>query len=109
MASLLSFKKVSKGFGNIKALDDISFDIKSGEFVFLTGPSGAGKTTILRLILREFLPSSGEVVFDSQKLSEVKNRDIPFIRRKMGVVFQDLKVLYERKLRENVEVALAVI
>ena len=109
MATMLSFKKVSKNFGNIKALDDVSFDIKPAEFVFLIGPSGAGKTTIMRLILRELLPSKGEIIFDGHKLSELKKGDIPQIRRKIGVVFQDYKVLYERTVRENVEVALAVI
>lgn len=106
---MLSFKKVSKSFGNISALNDLNFDIDKGEFVFVTGPSGAGKTTLLKLILREYLPDSGEINLDGTDITKLPNKDIPYLRRNIGVVFQDFKVLNDRTLRENVEVALAVI
>ena len=106
---MLKIKNLSKSFGDIKALDDISFDIEDGEFVFITGPSGAGKTTLLRLILRDLLPDSGEIYFDDKNIIDLKPKEIPQFRQQIGVVFQDYKILPERTLRENVEVALAVI
>jgi len=106
---MLSFKSVSKVFGDIKALEGISFDIKDGEFVFVTGPSGSGKTTILKLILKEYIPDSGEILFKGKKLSEILSKELPYLRQKIGVVFQDMKVLPERTVRENVEVGLAVV
>jgi len=106
---MLSFKSVSKSFGDIKALKNASFEVKKGEFLFITGPSGAGKTTILKLILKEYLADSGEIVFNDKDLSEVTSKELPFLRQKIGVVFQDMKVLPERTVRENVEVGLAVL
>lgn len=106
---MLKVDRVSKTFGEINALDDVSFQINDGEFVFLTGPSGAGKTTLLRLVLREFFPDSGEIVLDDVDITKLKRKEIPQLRQKIGVVFQDFKVLPERTVRENVEVALAVI
>lgn len=105
---MIVFKNVTKNFGSINALNDVTFEIKDGEFVFLTGPSGAGKTTILKMILRETLPDSGEVLFDNTDVSQISNKDVPQLRQQMGIVFQDFKVLSERTVTENVEVALAV-
>jgi len=105
---MIKFKNVTKKFGDISALSNVTFEIENGEFVFITGPSGAGKTTLIKLILREILPDSGEVIFDGINLTQLPEKEIPEIRRKMGTVFQDFKVLPERTLRENVEVALAV-
>lgn len=105
---ILEFKNVTKSFGRIKALDDVSFKVEEGEFVFVVGPSGAGKTTLLRLIMGEIRPTAGEIVFDGKNIANLKNSEIPLHRQKMGVVFQDFKILSERTVRENVEVALAV-
>lgn len=105
---LLTFKNVSKSFGSIKALDDISFSIDEGEFVFITGKSGAGKTTLLRLLMREVKPTSGEIIFDGEDIHNLKSKKIPELRRKMGVVFQDFRLLGEKTVRENIELALAV-
>jgi len=105
---MIQFENVTKNFGSINALDNVSFEIKAGEFVFLTGPSGAGKTTILKMILRDQLPDSGKVLFDNTDITELAAKDIPFLRQQMGIVFQDFKVLSERTANENVEVALAV-
>jgi len=105
---MIKLKNVTKKFGDITALSDVSFEVDKGEFVFITGPSGAGKTTILKLILREVLPDNGKVIFDGVDVTEASKKEIPQIRQKIGVVFQDFKVLPERTLRENVEVALAV-
>ncbi len=105
---MIRFDNVTKNFGSINALENASFDVKDGEFVFLTGPSGAGKTTILKLILREMLPDQGKVMFDDTDLSQLSQKDVPFLRQQMGIVFQDFKVIPERTVTENVEVALAV-
>lgn len=106
---LISFKKVTKRYGETVALDDLSFDIKKGEFVFITGHSGAGKTTILKLILGEIVPSKGEVVVDGVNVSALTEKELPFYRQKIGTIFQDFKVLSERTVYENIAVALAVI
>src|SRR3989344_633476 len=105
---MIRFKNVTKKFGDITALSNVSFEVDKGEFVFITGPSGAGKTTALKLILREILPDEGKIIFDGMDVTEASKKEIPQIRQKIGVVFQDFKVLPERTLRENVEVALAV-
>lgn len=106
---MVNFKNVSKRFGSTKALDDVSFEIEKGEFVFITGPSGAGKSTILRLILGEISADSGSVSVDGTDVRNIKSNDMPIYRQKIGTVFQDFKVLHERTVAENVEVALAVI
>ena len=106
---MLELEKVTKTFGEIEALKDINFEVADSEFVFITGASGAGKTTLLRLILRELLPDSGKIELNKEDISKLPSKEIPRLRQKIGVVFQDYKVLSERTLRENVEVALAVI
>lgn len=106
---MLKVENVTKRFGDIHALEDITFDVEPGEFVFLTGPSGAGKTTVLRMILRELTPDSGSIWLEDTDIVTLKNKEIPKLRQQIGVVFQDFKVLPYRTVRENVEVALAVI
>lgn len=105
---MIKFENVSKSFGSIVALSNVSFEVKDGEFVFLTGPSGAGKTTILKMILHEVLPDSGKVIFDEDDITKISEKSVPVLRQKLGIVFQDYKVLPERTVSENVEVALAV-
>lgn len=105
---ILEFKNVSKSFGKIKALDNVSFKVDEGEFVFVVGPSGAGKTTLLRLILGEIKPTSGEIILAGKNIANLKNSELPEHRQRIGVVFQDFKILPDRTVRENVEVALAV-
>jgi len=107
--NIIQFNKVTKKFGSVLALSDISFEVKDGEFVFITGPSGAGKTTILKLILGEISPDAGKVSVDGFDVKSLRERDLPLFRQKIGIVFQDFKVLSERTVAENVEVALAVI
>lgn len=103
---MIVFEKVTKKFGEITALQDVSFDIDKGEFVFLTGPSGAGKTTIIKLILGEYLPTSGEIIADSEKVHEIPRRKLYLWRRKVGVVFQDYKLFGDRTVWENVALPL---
>ena len=106
---MLEFKNVTKSFGEIVALKNLSFKVNDGEFIFISGPSGAGKTTLLRLILREILPDEGEIVIDERDITKISRSDVPRLRQNIGTVFQDFKVLPERTVRENIEVALAVI
>jgi len=106
---IIQFKKATKRFGGLAALDNVSFEVKKGEFVFITGPSGAGKTTILKMILGELVPDSGEVIVDGTDVRTIDSKELPYFRQKIGTVFQDFKVLHERTVGENVEVALAVI
>ena len=99
---IIHFKGVTKKFGSQVALDNVSFDVKKGEFVFLTGPSGAGKTTILKLILGQLSADSGEVIVDGFNVMGLESKDIPGFRQRIGTIFQDFKVLPERTIAENV-------
>lgn len=106
---MIKFSQVSKKFGKIVALNDVSFEIKPGEFIFITGPSGAGKTTLIRLILKEFVPSEGKIEIDKQDLAGLSSKKIPELRRKIGVVFQDFKLLPDRTVFENAVLPLEVV
>ena len=90
------------------ALQNINFSIQKGEFVFLTGPSGAGKTTLLRLIYGALTPTRGQVLIDGQNVSRLTTAQLPFLRRTIGVVFQDFKLLQNRTVFENVAITLEV-
>ncbi|RII30522.1 MAG: cell division ATP-binding protein FtsE [Geobacter sp.] len=91
------------------ALNGISLRIEKGEFVFLTGPSGAGKTTLLRLLYGALTPTQGQVLIDGQNISRMAPSQIPFLRRSIGVVFQDFKLLPNRTVLENVAITLEVL
>lgn len=105
---MITFEKVTKKFGSIVALEDVSFEIEEGEFAFITGPSGAGKTTVIKLLLRQLKPDSGRILIDGKDILTIKSRDIPFYRRKVGVVFQDFKLLPDMTVYENIALALQV-
>jgi cell division transport system ATP-binding protein len=106
---MIIFQKVSKKFPDgTLALDQVSFQINPKEFVFFIGPSGAGKTTIMRLLRREILPSQGSVIFQDKNVSELERKEIPPLRRKIGMCFQDFKLLYDRTVFENVAIALEI-
>ena len=106
---MIKVVSVTKRFGEVSAVEEISFEVEEGEFVFIMGPSGAGKTTLLKLLLREYLPEKGQIFFDKVDITQLKDKEIPSFRQKIGVVFQDYKLLSERTVREKVEVPLAVI
>lgn len=91
------------------ALNDVSFAVGKGEFVFLTGPSGAGKSSILKLIYMEELPTRGDVWVSGTRARGIKHRDVSLLRRKLGVVFQDFRLLEDRTIEQNVAFALDVI
>ncbi len=106
---MILFQSVSKKYGQTLALDNISIEIKQGEFVFLVGPSGAGKSTLLRILTREVLPSMGKVFINNIDIARLKTKDVPNLRRKVGIVFQDFKLLDDRTVFENVALALEVL
>jgi cell division transport system ATP-binding protein len=106
---MICFDKVSKQFRTgVFALSDISFEIEKGEFIFLVGPTGSGKTTIFRLLTREILPSSGGITIDNWDVIKLPKSKIPHLRKKIGVVFQDLKLLMDRTTFENIMLPLEV-
>lgn len=106
---MINFQNVSKKYGSSLAIDDVSLEIKQGEFVFLVGPSGAGKSSLLRILTKEILPSSGKVFINNIDITKLHSKDIPSLRRKVGIVFQDFKLLDDRTVFENVALALEVL
>lgn len=94
--------------GEKKALDNVSFKIPKGEFVYITGESGAGKTTLLRLFYADILPSRGIVLISNKDISNITKKSTPFLRRNIGVIFQDFKLLENKTVYENVKLALEV-
>ncbi len=106
---MIEFNEVSKVYDNgIVALNNITLRIEKGEFVFLIGPSGAGKSTFLKMIFHEERPTSGQVFIDSRDITALRRHEIPYLRRNIGVVFQDFKLLSDRTVGENVGFALQV-
>ncbi|MFC1646926.1 cell division ATP-binding protein FtsE [Patescibacteria group bacterium] len=107
---MIKFDHVTKKYGlDTYALDDIDVEIKSGEFVFLIGPSGAGKTTLLRLLLRDVVPSQGKVFVDDIEVQKLPIKKVHLLRRKVGMVFQDFKILSDRTVFENVAIGLEIL
>lgn len=107
---MILFDSVSKTYGrNMTAVENINFKIEDGEFVFLVGPSGAGKTTILRLINKELTPSAGSVFVDDWEVNRLPKSKVPFLRRKVAFIFQDFKLLADRTVAENVAVSLEIL
>lgn len=108
---MIEFVNVTKQYddaGNI-ALENANFKIENGEFVFLVGSSGAGKTTITKLLMRETNATEGQVFLDGIDVTALPDKEIPYLRRKMGVVFQDFRLLEDRTVYENVEFAMRVV
>jgi cell division transport system ATP-binding protein len=108
--SMITLKGVSKYYIPTKpALDDVNVDIGSGEFVFIVGHSGSGKSTFIRMLLRELTPTRGQIIVAGQDLGKMKNWKVPYLRRNIGCVFQDFKLLPNKTSFENVAFALEVI
>ncbi len=110
MHIVIEFKHVSKTYDNgTNALRDVSITIEDGEFVFIVGSSGAGKSTFLKIIMREQVPNSGSVIINDYDLNKIKKRDIPKFRRTMGIVFQDFRLIPNMTVYDNVAFAMRVI
>lgn len=107
---MIEFKDVSKIYPNgTQALKHVNLNVDKGEFVFIVGSSGAGKSTFLKLIMCEEKASAGEVIVNGRKLSTVKKRDVPYVRRTMGIVFQDFRLIDNMTVYENVAFAMHVV
>ncbi len=105
---MIQLYDVSKRFGGVQALRHVTLQIRKGEFVLLTGPSGAGKTTLLRTIFAAEKPDEGQVILAGRNITRLRRSSIPYLRREIGVVFQDFKLLRSRTALENVSVALEI-
>lgn len=106
---MIDFEHVSKKYkGGSLALDDVNLHISAGEFVFVLGHSGAGKSTLLKMILREEVPTSGQVFVDGRDVAALKRRQVPYLRRQMGIVFQDFRLIPSMTVYENVAFAMHV-
>src|SRR5690625_105280 len=107
---MILMKDIYKKYPNgVTALNGINLSIEEGEFVYIVGPSGAGKSTFVKLIYREEKPTKGSIVINDINLSDLKEKEVPFLRRKIGVIFQDFKLLSKLTVYENVAYALEVI
>ena len=107
---MIEFRNVSKVYNkNVKALTNVNINIDKGEFVFLVGPSGAGKSTFIKMLLKEVEPSTGHIVMGNEDLSKIKRRQIPYHRRKIGMVFQDFRLIPTLNVYENVAFAMRVV
>lgn len=106
---MIEFRNVSKTYDNgTKALKNVSLKVDKGEFVFIVGASGSGKSTFLKLIMHEEVPNSGEIIVNGRKLSTLRHQDIPYLRRTMGIVFQDFRLIDKMNVFENVAFAMRV-
>ena len=107
---MIQFQKVTKIYSNgVTALKEVSVQIEKGEFVFLVGPSGAGKTTFMKMIIRRELPNEGCLIVGRKDLCHMKEKEVPIFRRNIGTIFQDYKLLPNKTVFENVAFALEVI
>lgn len=105
---MIEFSHVYKSYGDNYVLRDLNFKVGKGEFIFITGPSGAGKTTTLKMLIAIEKPTHGVIKFSNTELQDIKPKDIPFLRRKIGFVFQDFKLLPNRTVFQNVALGLEV-
>lgn len=107
---MIQFKNVTKVYNNnIFALSNINVNIEKGDFVFLVGPSGAGKSTFIKMLLKEVQPTSGNIIVNNMDVTNLKRKDIPYYRRKIGVVFQDFRLIPNLNVYENVAFAMRVV
>ncbi len=106
---MIRFEHVTKTYRTNIGLDDVSVDIEKGDFVFLVGPSGAGKSTFIKLILKEIDADKGNIFVNGKDVTKMSNREIPELRRKVGTVFQDFRLLPKKTVFENVAFAMEVL
>lgn len=106
--SMIEVQHVSKSYGSTPVLHDVSLAIEAGEFVSLVGQSGAGKSTLIKLLTREELPSNGRIYVAGRDISELSRAELPAYRRKIGVIFQDFRLLMQKTVTENIAYALEV-
>lgn len=109
LKKLIHFDKVTHKFSNgVTALEEINLQIEQGEIIFIVGKTGAGKTTVLRLLLRELVPTEGKIIFQERDIAALRGGEIPAHRQRIGAIFQDFKLIDDRTLRENVGLILQI-
>lgn len=107
---MIEFQNVSKIYkDNVKALVDVNLEITNGEFVFLVGPSGSGKSTFINMLLREVEPTNGKIIVAGKDIGEIKRKQLPYYRRKIGMVFQDFRLIDNLNVYENIAFAMRVV
>ena len=107
---MIRMRRVTKVYkGNVYALEDVTLDIEKGEFAFLVGPSGSGKTTLIKLLIKEEEPTSGQIYIADTNINQLRKWKVPYLRRKIGCVFQDFKLLPHKTVFQNVAYAMEVI
>ena len=108
---MIHLKNVTKIYeqNNVVALDNISLDIDAGEFVFIVGASGSGKSTLMKLLMHEEIANSGEIIVNGKNVVKIKPKEVPYLRRSLGVIFQDYRLLADKTVYENVACAMQVI
>jgi len=107
---MIEFQNITKTYENgAKGLHDVSLTINNGEFVFIVGSSGSGKSSFVRLLLKEIEPTKGKILIDGRDLTKISRKDTPYFRRKMGVVFQDFRLLRNKTVYENVAFAMRIV
>lgn len=107
---MIIFQRTSKVYdNNVFALKNVSLEIERGEFVFLVGPSGAGKSTFIKLLLKEIDPTKGKIIVNGADLTSLKHKQIPYYRRRIGMVFQDFRLIASLNVQENIEFAMRVV
>lgn len=106
---MIRMRRVTKIYkGNVYALEDVTLDVEKGEFVFLVGPSGSGKTTLIKLLIKEEEPTSGQIYIADTNINQLRKWKVPYLRRKIGCVFQDFKLLPHKTVFQNVAYAMEV-
>ena len=107
---MISLQNVTKIYDNgSQALKNVSIDIEKGEFVFVVGSSGSGKSTLIKTLLKEVEPTSGKILINKQDITQISRKEIPYLRRKIGVVFQDFRLLPSKTVYENIAFAMQVV
>lgn len=105
---MIKLKNITKEYSDLKALDNINLEFSQGEFICLIGPSGAGKSTLVKLLVCEEKPTIGQIFVADKDITKLKYYELPFYRRKIGVIFQDFKLLPQKTVKENISFALEV-
>jgi len=107
---MITLDKVTKKYDNgVMGIHDVNLEIEQGEFVYIVGPSGAGKSTFIKMLYHELIPTSGDIKFNNFDFATMKRRDLPLLRREMGIVFQDFKLLPRLTVFENIAYAMQVV
>ena len=100
---MITFENISKRYATgVEAVRDVSLEIEKGEFAFIVGPSGCGKSTLMKMLLKEVEPTAGRIYINGKDITDLPKKKVPYLRRSMGIVFQDFRLLQDKTVYENV-------